>query len=62
MARNAYKALYKGLMNINEDGRPPHGWHGLDGDQGIKRDTPTVSLYALHFLAQHKLFSCSNIT
>ena len=35
-------ALYKAVMNINEDGRRPHGWHGLDGDWCIKRDTPTV--------------------
>ena len=34
-------ALYKAVMNINEDGHWPHGWHGLDGDQCIKRDTPT---------------------
>ena len=37
----AYVALYKAVMNINEDGRRPHGWHGLDGDRCIKRDTPT---------------------
>ena len=30
-------------MNINEDGRRPHGWHGLDGDRCIERDTPTVT-------------------
>ena len=23
-------------MNINEDGRWPHGWHNLDGDRCIK--------------------------
>ena len=22
-------------MNINEDGRRPHGWHGRDGDRCI---------------------------
>ena len=35
-------ALYKAVMNINEDGRWPHGWHSLDGDRCIKRDTPTT--------------------
>ena len=34
-------ALYKAVMNINEDSHRPHGWHGLDGDRCIKRDTPT---------------------
>ena len=43
MAQSAYVALYKVVMNINEDGHQPHGWHGLDGDQCIKRDTPTPS-------------------
>ena len=28
-------------MNINEAGHQPHGWHGLEGNQWIKRDTPT---------------------
>ena len=40
--RSAYEALYKGLVNTDEDGRWPHGWHGLDGDRCIKRDTLTV--------------------
>ena len=42
MAQSAYMALYKTVMNINEDGRRPHGWHGLEGDRWIKRDSPTV--------------------
>ena len=37
-------ALYKVVMNINEDGCRPHGWHGLDGDRCIKHDTPTNAL------------------
>ena len=41
MVQSTYETLYKGLMNINEDGCPPYGWHGLDGDRCIKRDTPT---------------------
>ena len=41
MARSAYVALYKAVMNINEDGHRPHGWHGLEGDRWIKRETPT---------------------
>ena len=41
MARSTYVALYKAVMNINEDGRRPHGWHDLEGDRWIKRDTPT---------------------
>ena len=41
MARSAYVALYKAVMNINEDGHQPHGWHGLEGNQWIKCDTPT---------------------
>ena len=41
MARSVYVALYKAVMNINEDSCRPHGWHGLDGDRCIKRDTPT---------------------
>ena len=45
MAQSAYVALYKAVMNINEDGRQPHGWHGLDGDRCIKRDTPTSSFH-----------------
>ena len=44
MARSAYVALYKAVMNINEDGRRPHGWHGLEGNRWIKRDTPTVGI------------------
>ena len=31
-------------MNINEDGRRPHGWHGLEGNRWIKRDTPTYRI------------------
>ena len=41
MVRSAYVALYKAVMNINEDGCRPHGWHGFDGDRCIKRDTLT---------------------
>ena len=41
MAQSAYVALYKAVMNINEERRWPHGWHGLDGDRCINRDTPT---------------------
>ena len=41
MVQSTYEALYKGLMNINEDCCQPHGWHGLDGDRCIKHDTPT---------------------
>ena len=43
MAQSAYQTLYKGLMNINEDGCQPYGRFGLDGDWCIKCDTPTVS-------------------
>ena len=40
-------------MNINEDGHQPHGWHSLDGDRCIKRDTPTLlnkdfKIYNIH--------------
>ena len=45
MVQSAYVALYKAVMNINEDGRQPHGWHGLEGDRWIKRDTPTLRNY-----------------
>ena len=41
MVRSAYVALYKAFMNINEAGRQPHGWHGLEDNRWIKRDTPT---------------------
>ena len=41
MARSIYVALYKAVMNINEAGHRPHGWHSLEGDRWIKRDTPT---------------------
>ena len=41
MARSTYETLYKGLMNINEDGCWPYGRLSLDGDQCIKCDTPT---------------------
>ena len=44
MVRSAYVALYKAVMNINEDGRQPYGWHGLEGDRWIKRDTPTKTM------------------
>ena len=40
MVQSTYVALYKAVMNINEDGHWPHGWHGLDGDRCMKRDTP----------------------
>ena len=43
MARSTYVALYKAVMNINEDSRRPHGWHGLEGNRWIKRDTPTTT-------------------
>ena len=43
MARSAYVALYKAVMNINEDGHQPHGWHSLEGNRWIKCDTPTVT-------------------
>ena len=45
MVRSTYVALYKAVMNINEDGHQPHGWHSLEGDQWIKRDTPTSSFH-----------------
>ena len=48
MGQSAYEALYKVVMNINEDGHWPHGWHGLDGDRCIKRDTPTVGVAPMH--------------
>ena len=41
MARSAYVALYKAVMNINEDACWHHGWHGLEGNWWLKRDTPT---------------------
>ena len=41
MVRSAYEALYKVVMNINEDSHWPHGCHSLDGDRCIKHDTPT---------------------
>ena len=47
MARSAYETLYKGLMNINEDGCWPYGWHSLDGDWCIKRDTPTKRWFTI---------------
>ena len=37
-------------MNINEDGHQPHGWHGFDGDQCIKCDSPTGELSLGTFL------------
>ena len=48
MVRSAYVALYKAVMNINEDGCQPHGWHSLEGDRWIKRDTPTALIFALY--------------
>ena len=44
MARSTYVALYKAVMNINEDSRQPHGWHSLEGDRCIKHDTPTHNI------------------
>ena len=45
MVRSAYVALYKAVMYINEDGHWPHGWHGLESDRWIKRDTPTPPMH-----------------
>ena len=56
MVRSTYEALYKVVMNINEDGCRPHGWHGLDGDQCIKRDTPTIGMYYIKWVHSHFLF------
>ena len=48
MARSAYVALYMAVMNINEAGHWPHGWHGLEGNLWIKRDTPTACICNNH--------------
>ena len=42
--KSAYETLYKVLININEDGCWPSRWLGLDSDQCIKCDTPTLSI------------------
>ena len=54
MVQSAYVALYKVVMNINEDSHWPHGWHSLDGDWCIKRDTPT--LHPIQNLPKHPIF------
>ena len=65
MARSAYMALYKAVMNINEDGRWPHEWHGLEGYLWIKRDTPTICVHkdcVIVSQTQHNIQQISNVS
>ena len=47
-------------MNINEDGRRPHEWHGLEGDRWIMRDTPTGPMQLNQAPVSFHTFLCND--